>query len=157
MSSVDAKCRNGAALQVWLGVLALVFTGELAVADEVDDAAAAWSAAGITNYSYTLTQRVVWGATSITLIEVRDGQLVAASNIIKRTNPVPEGELDKDSPLRKTISGLLNDVRNRQDFIRATFDSELGHPVNISYQNADFEEAEDQLEIRDFTVLQDGD
>jgi hypothetical protein len=97
----------------------------------------------------------MWGVTSIALIEVRDGLVVSAGNIIKRTNPVPEGELDEDSILRKTITDLLNDIRTREDFIRATFDPNLGHPVNIFYRNADFEEAEDQLEIRDFTVLSD--
>lgn len=138
-----------------LGVIAAALVNNPAAADEVDDATAAWEAAGINDYSYTLTRRVMWGATSIALIEVRSGEIVSAGNIIKRTNPVPEGELSKDSVLRKTISDLLRDIRSREDFIRASFDPKLGHPVNVFYRNADWDEAEDQLEIRDLKDLSD--
>ena len=155
MSRFIIKYPKSITRHIFLGIFLIALVNNPAVADEVNDAAASWAATGITDYSYTLTRRVMWGVTSIALIEVRDGLVVSAGNIIKRTNPVPEGELDEDSILRKTITDLLNDIRTREDFIRATFDPNLGHPVNIFYRNADFEEAEDQLEIRDFTVLSD--
>ncbi|MDP6616868.1 MAG: DUF6174 domain-containing protein [Gammaproteobacteria bacterium] len=155
MSSFIAKYPIKVLQHLLLGSLLVSLVNGPGMADEIDDATVAWDTAGITDYSYTLTQRVTWGATSIALIEVRNGNVVSAGNIIKRTNPVPEGELDEDSVLRKTITDLLNDIRSRDDFIRASYDPDLGHPINVFYQNADFEEAEDQLEIRDFTVLSD--
>ena len=124
-------------------------------AGDYEDAIARWSDSNIENYSYTLTQRVMWGATKIILIVVRNGELVSADHIIKRTNPVPDHPAAEDSGLRITIDELLEAIGERDDFLRASYNAELGYPVNIYYRNADWDEAEDQFEIRDFTVLSD--
>jgi hypothetical protein len=132
-----------------------MLSGNTTLADDVLTATAQWEAAGITDYRFTLTKRVMWGATTIVLIEVRNGELVAADHIIKRTNPVPDHAASDESGLRKTIDDLLAEIADRSDFVEGTFNSEVGYPVNIYYQNPDYEEAVDQLEVRDFSVLAD--
>jgi hypothetical protein len=141
----------------YLGLLFLsVWLAAPAAADELSEAQAKWAAANISDYRFTLTKRVMWGATSIVLIEVRGGKLVAADHIIKRTNPVPDHAATAASGLRKSLDELLTDIATREDFVEATFNLELGYPIDIYYQNPDFEEAVDQLEIRDFAELTDG-
>jgi len=138
----------------FITAIAMSFAG-VAAASDVEGAQLRWDSANLTNYQFTLTQRVMWGATSIVLIQVRAGKLVAADHIIKRTNPVPDHPANDGSGLRKTIDALFQDITSRADFVEATFDAELGYPVNVYYRNPDFEEAVDQLEIRDFMELTD--
>jgi hypothetical protein len=154
--SVPAINRINAALYCLL-ITALpgIIIGESVAADEISDAEARWSSSSINDYSFTLTQRVMWGATTIVLIQVRQGKLASASHIIKRTNPVPDHEASNDSGMRKTIDDLFAGIKAGESFLRADFDPVLGYPVNIYYQNADWDEAEDQLEIRDFQILKD--
>ncbi len=85
---------------------------------------------------------------------MKDSTLESAGIIIRRSNPIPENEASEASGLRYTINDLLADMQSRDDFLRATFDEATGHPIDIVYQHPDWEDAENQYEIRDFAVTE---
>jgi hypothetical protein len=118
----------------------------------VDIAHQKWSATGIANYQFTLTWRENWGATSTALVIIKNGALESAGIIIRRSNPIPENEAGQQSGLRKTINDLFADMQSRDDFLRASFDETTGRPIDIWYQHPDWDEAENQYEIRDFVA-----
>lgn len=118
----------------------------------VDTAYQKWSAASIGNYRFTLTLRENWGAASTALVIVKNGTLKSAGIIIRRNNPIPENEASETSGLRKTIDDLFAEMQSRDDFLPATFDENTGRPIDISYQHPEWEEAENQYEVRDFVV-----
>jgi hypothetical protein len=138
-----------------LGVLTILSAP--AVADEfelraVENAKQKWAYARITDYQFTLTSRENWGATETALIVVKDGALKSAGIIIRRSHPVPENEASEASGLRKTIDGLFAEMLSRDDFLRASFDPKTGRPTDIWYQHEDWDDAENQYEIRDFAL-----
>jgi hypothetical protein len=118
----------------------------------VENAKQKWAYARISNYQFTLTSRENWGATETALIVVKDGVLESAGIIIRRSHPVPENAASDNSGLRKTIDDLFTEMLSRKDFLRASFDKKTGRPTDIWYQHEDWDEAENQYEIRDFTV-----
>ena len=121
----------------------------------VDTGYGKWSATGIANYQFTLTWRENWGAASTALVIVKNGVLESAGIIIRRSNPIPENEANPASGLRKTINDLFADMQSHDDFLRASFDETTGRPIDIWYQHPDWDEAENQYEIRDFVVVAD--
>jgi hypothetical protein len=133
-----------------LSLLAIpAFSGDANLA-AVEAAAQKWSSSGIVNYRFTLTLRENWGAASTALVIVKDGNLESAGIIIRRSNPIPESEASENSGLRRTITNLFADMWSRDDFLRATFDETTGRPIDIVYKHPDWEDAENQYEIRDF-------
>ncbi len=143
-------------------LILLVLTSLLAlsaIADDpdrsaVDAAYQKWSAAGIANYQFTLTWRENWGASSTALVIVTDGTLESAGIIIRRSHPIPENEASDASGLRKTIDDLFAGMQSRDIFLRASFDDTTGRPIDIWYQHEDWDDAENQYEIRDFETTE---
>jgi hypothetical protein len=138
-----------------LGILSILSAP--AVADEfelraVENAKQKWAYARITDYQFTLTSRENWGATETALIVVKDGVLESAGIIIRRSNPVPENEASETSGMRKTIDDLFAEMLSRKDFLRANFDQKTGRPTDIWYKHEDWDDAENQYEIRDFAL-----
>lgn len=118
----------------------------------VDTAYQKWYSSGIVNYRFTLTLRENWGASSTALVIVKNGALQSAGIIIRRSNPIPENEASETSGLRKTIDDLFAEMQSSDNFLRATFDENTGRPIDISFQHPEWEEAENQYEVRDFVV-----
>jgi hypothetical protein len=143
-------------------LIPLILTSLLAIsasADDVDRSAVdaayqTWSAAGIANYQFTLTWRENWGASSTALVIVTDGALESAGIIIRRSNPVPENEASEATGLRKTIDDLFAGMQSRDNFLRAKFDDTTGRPIDIWYQHEDWDDVENQFEIRDFKTTE---
>jgi len=143
-------------------LILLVLTSLLAlsaIADDpdrsaVDAAYQKWSAAGIANYQFTLTWRENWGASSTALVIVTDGTLESAGIIIRRSHPIPENEASDASGLRQTIADLFAGMQSRDIFLRASFDDTTGRPIDIWYQHEDWDDAENQYEIRDFETTE---
>ena len=143
-------------------LIPLILTSLLAIsasADDVDRSAVdaayqKWSAAGIANYQFTLTWRENWGASSTALVIVTDGTLESAGIIIRRSHPIPENEASDASGLRKTIDDLFAGMQSRDIFLRASFDDTTGRPIDIWYQHEDWDDAENQYEIRDFETTE---
>jgi hypothetical protein len=143
-------------------LIPLILTSLLAIsasADDVDrsaldDAYQKWSAAGIANYQFTLTWRENWGASRTALVIVTDGALESAGTIIRRSHPIPENEASDASGLRKTIDDLFAGMQSSDYFLRAKFDDTTGRPIDISYQHEEWDDVENQYEIRDFETTQ---
>lgn len=143
-------------------LIPLILTSLLAIsasADEVDRSALdsayqKWSAAGIANYQFTLTWRENWGSSSTALVIVTDGALESSGIIIRRSHPIPENEASDASGLRKTIDDLFAGMQSSDYFLRAKFDDTTGRPIDIWYQHEDWDDAENQYEIRDFKTTE---
>ncbi len=143
-------------------LIPLILTSLLAIsasADDVDRSAVdtayqKWTAAGIANYQFTLTWRENWGASRTALVIIKDGALESAGTIIRRSHPIPENEASDASGLRNTIADLFAGMQSRDIFLRASFDDTTGRPIDIWYQHEDWDDAENQYEIRDFETTE---
>lgn len=94
--------------------------------DDLDEASARWEAEGPADYRYEY-RRVCFCLPLHALVEVRDGEVVAATDL-ETDAEVPPEELASFPTVDELFATLEEWITRRPHEMRVTYDAELGYP-----------------------------